>query len=179
MPGQIQRHVVVLTTLAAVWLFLGGEAMAMRIESPAFQSQGKIPVQYTCDGADLSPPLVWSDPPPGTQSFALISDDPDTPIGTWVHWVVYGLPAGSRGLQEGIPKTETLPDGTQQGITDFGRSGYGGPCPPAGKPHRYFFKLFALDTALALSPKMTKTDLLMAMNGHILAQTELVGFYER
>ena len=199
MPGQIQKHVVVLTALAAVWIFLGGEAMAMRIESPAFQDKGKIPVQYTCDGAgrsggdrplgqpvpgdwpgaDLSPPLTWSDPPPGTQSFALISDDPDAPIGTWVHWVVYGLPAGSRELREGIPKTETLADGTQQGITDFGRPGYNGPCPPAGKPHRYFFKLFALDTALALPPKMTKTDLLVAMNGHILAQAELVGTYQR
>lgn len=179
MFGQIRRYGFVLTTLAFVWFFSGGEAMAFKIESAAFQEKSSIPRKYTCDGEDLSPPLAWSEAPAGTQSFVLISDDPDAPVGTWVHWVVYGLPAESRELEEGIPKVETLANGTQQGITDFGRPGYGGPCPPAGKPHRYFFKLFALDTALLLPPKMTKTDLLMAVNGHILAQTELVGIYER
>jgi len=158
--------------------------MAFRIESPAFSARGgqvtqTIPQQYTCDGADLSPPLAWSDVPDGTQSFALISDDPDAPMGTWVHWVAYNIPADSTGFPEGMAKTETLPDGTRQGITDFRAVGYGGPCPPPGKPHRYFFKLYALSTVLNLPPKATKADLLVAMNGHVLAQAELVGTYGR
>lgn len=153
--------------------------MAFRIESSAFQPKEKIPVKYTCDGEDLSPPLAWFEPPPGTNSFALISDDPDAPVGTWVHWVLYNLPMDTRELEEGLPKSETLPNGALQGLTDFRTPGYGGPCPPAGKPHRYFFKLYALDTPLALAPKSTKADLLVAMNGHVLAQAELVGTYQR
>lgn len=153
--------------------------MAFKIESPAFQEKSSIPRKYTCDGEDLSPPLVWSEAPPGTESFVLISDDPDAPVGTWVHWVVYNLSADVRELTEGLPKTETLPNGARQGMTDFRRVGYGGPCPPPGEPHRYFFKLYALDTTLDLSPKATKAEVLMAMNGHELAQAELVGLYGR
>jgi len=160
-------------------ILFGGEAMAFRIESKAFQPKEKIPTQYTCDGEDLSPPLSWNDPPQGTKSFALISDDPDAPVGTWVHWVVYHIPADVRELTEGLPKTDTLENGSVQGMTDFRRVGYGGPCPPPGKPHRYFFKLFALDTALSLPAKAKKADLLSAMNGHILAQAELIGLYQR
>ena len=154
--------------------------MAFEIQSPAFEAQGKIPTKYTCDGQDLSPPLRWTDPPAGTQSLALISDDPDAPMGTWVHWVVYNLPAKTRELQEGIPKTESLANGANQGVTDFQRVGYGGPCPPPGKPHRYFFKLYALGIPPQLSlKKATKAALLQAMEGHILAQTELQGIYQR
>ena len=161
------------------FLLFGGEAMAFRIESPVFQNQENIPAKYTCDGVDISPPLGWAASPEKTQSFALISDDPDAPIGTWVHWVVYNIPRETNGLTEGISKDETLPDGIRQGMTDFRRVGYGGPCPPRGKPHRYFFKLYALDSALDLPAKASKTDLLMAMNGHVLAQAELVGLYQR
>jgi len=153
--------------------------MAFRIESPAFQTNGKIPQKYTCDGTDVSPPLVWSGAPEGTKSFALICDDPDAPVGTWVHWVIYDLPPDRRELPEAVPKTERLANGAKQGMTDFRRVGYGGPCPPPGKPHRYFFKLYALDTPLDLPPKATKADLLMAVNGHVLAQAELVGLYQR
>ncbi len=160
-------------------LLAGGEAMAFKIESSAFQSQGMIPQKYTCDGEDLSPPLVWKDPPDKTQSFALISDDPDAPIGTWVHWVLYNLPGETNELAEGMSKAETLPNGARQGMTDFKKVGYGGPCPPPGKPHHYFFKLYALDAPLALPPKATKVDFLVAAHGHILAQAELVGIYER
>lgn len=153
--------------------------MAFRIESPAFKSKEEMPKKYTCDGEDVSPPLVWTDPPQGTQSFALISDDPDAPVGAWVHWVLYGLPAETRELQEGLPKAEVLPNGATQGMTDFRRVGYGGPCPPKGKPHHYFFKLYALDMALTLGPKASKTDLLVAMNNHVLAHAQLVGLYQR
>lgn len=161
------------------FFLLGGEAMAFQIESPAFKTQETIPQSYTCDGENLSPPLVWADPPERTKSFALISDDPDAPMGTWVHWVLYNIPGEATGLQRGISKTETLPDGSRHGMTDFKEVGYGGPCPPPGAAHRYFFKLYALDAALELPPKATKADLLVAMNGHILAQAELVGLYER
>jgi Raf kinase inhibitor-like YbhB/YbcL family protein len=155
------------------------KALDFRIVSPAFQAGEKVPQKYTCDGKDVSPPLSWYEPPAGTQSFALISDDPDAPGGTWVHWVIYDLPAGKTGLPEGIPKTETLPDGSKQGVTDFQSIGYGGPCPPAGKPHRYFFKLYALNSNLVLPPKAAKTDLLKAMEGRVLAQAELIGLYQR
>ena len=159
--------------------FFPGEVWALRVESPAFENQGKIPVQYTCDGKDVSPPLIWENPPEGTQSFALIADDPDSPIGTWVHWVLYSLPNGVGELQENLPEAESLPNGAKQGLSDFGKVGYGGPCPPPGKPHHYFFKVYALSAPLTLPPRATKTDLLVAMNGHILAQAELVGTYER
>lgn len=153
--------------------------MAFRIESAAFEAKGKIPQKYACEGSDVSPPLVWKEVPPGTKSFALISDDPDAPSGTWVHWVIYDLPPDTQELQEAVPKTERLANGAKQGMTDFQKVGYGGPCPPSGKPHRYLFKLYALDTLLDLPPKATKSDLLMAMNGHVLAQAELVGIYQR
>ena len=153
--------------------------MAFRVESPAFEAKGKIPQKHTCDGADISPPLAWKEAPPGTKSFTLISDDPDAPAGTWVHWVIYDIPPDTGGLEEGIPKTEELANGAKQGMTDFRKVGYGGPCPPPGKAHRYFFKLYALDRALDLPPKATKADLLVAMNGHVLAQDELMGLYQR
>ena len=150
----------------------------LTIESTAFTEGGMIPVQYTCDGKNVSPPLRWGDPPEGTGSFALIGDDPDAPAGTWVHWVVYNIPADVRELPENIPSSEKLPDGTVQGMTDFRSIGYGGPCPPSGT-HRYYFKLYALDTMLDLKPGATKQQLLNAMKAHIRAQGELMGRYAR
>lgn len=148
----------------------------MQLVSQAFEVGGMIPVRYTCDGPDVSPPLRWMDPPPGTKSFALIADDPDAPVGTWVHWVLWNIPATATGLEENLPKTASLPNGVQQGTTDFRRIGYGGPCPPSGT-HRYFFKLYALDAPLALSSSAMKADVEAAMQGHILAAAELIGLY--
>ena len=157
-----------------------GVSMAtLQITSTDFGPNGVIPKKYTCDGEDVSVPLRWSESPTGTKSFALISDDPDAPVGTWVHWVLYDLPPETRELEEGLPKTDALPNGGKQGMTDFGRVGYGGPCPPPGSFHRYFFKLYALDTKLNLPPKQTKGQLLKAMEGHILAQGELIGRHKR
>ncbi len=156
----------------------GGERMSIIITSSAFEDNGLIPAQYTCDGADISPPLQWEGVPEGTGSIALICDDPDAPMGTWVHWVIFDLPAETRELGENVPTDGTLPNGAKQGITDFGRTGYGGPCPPGGT-HRYFFKIYALDTEIDLTPGATKSDLLEAMEGHILGQGQLVGKYKR
>lgn len=153
--------------------------MALKLESPAFSPGGDIPRQYTCDGPDLSPPLRWSDPPAGTQSLALICDDPDAPAGTWVHWVLYRIPPSARELPEGIPKQEELADGSRQGRNDFRKIGYGGPCPPRGPKHRYYFRLYALDIVPDLPAGATKAQLLQAMDGHILAQGELMGRYGR
>jgi Raf kinase inhibitor-like YbhB/YbcL family protein len=153
--------------------------MSMTLNSPAFQPGQPIPQKYACQGEDISPPLRWGNVPAGTQSLALICDDPDAPVGTWVHWVIYGIPASMAELPEKVPATETLPSGAKQGMNDFRRVGYGGPCPPPGGPHRYFFKLYALGTELSLKPRATKQDLLRAMQGHILAQAELMGTYQR
>ena len=153
--------------------------MPFGLSSSSFREGERIPQQYTCEGDDLSPPLTWSDPPSGTKSLALIMDDPDAPMGTWVHWVLYNLPPTARQLPEALPKDLKLPDGGLQGVNDFGRSGYGGPCPPRGPAHRYFFKLYALDVNVTLPPKATKAQLERAMDGHLLAQTQLIGRYQR
>jgi Raf kinase inhibitor-like YbhB/YbcL family protein len=150
----------------------------MELKSSAFAAGGMIPKQYTCDGQDIAPPLSWSNVPAKTKSLALIADDPDAPMGTWVHWVMWNIPPTVRALGEHLPKTDTLPNGIKQGMTDFKRIGYGGPCPPSGT-HRYFFKLYALDTTLNLPPTTTKKDLEKAMQGHILQQAELMGKYTR
>jgi len=157
----------------------GDQAPGFEIRSTAFGSGGTIPEKYTCNGSDISPPLSWTEPPAGTKSLALIMDDLDAPAGTWVHWVVYNLPASARELSEGIPTTETLADGAKQGTNDFRKIGYGGPCPPPGSAHRYFFKLYALDIELSLAPGATKKQLETAMAGHILTQAELIGRYGR
>ena len=151
---------------------------SMEIKSPAFENNGLIPKQYTCEGRNISPPLSWDGIPAGAKSLALISDDPDAPAGTWVHWVIYNMPPASKGLQEGVLPMQNLPHDTKQGINDFKKIGYGGPCPPGGT-HRYFFKLYALDTKLNLDSGATKSQLLAAIEGHILAQTELIGKYKR
>ena len=154
------------------------QKMDIKITSSAFEHEGLIPPKYTCDGADISPPLQWEGVPEATMSIALISDDPDAPMGTWVHWVIFGLPADTKELAENIPPDETLPNGARQGISNFGRIGYGGPCPPSGT-HRYFFKIYALDTELELAPGAGKSDLLKAMEGHTLGQGQLIGKYKR
>lgn len=153
--------------------------MAFELRSPAFPPGGEIPVKYTCDGPDLSPPLRWTDPPAGTKSFALVVDDPDAPAGTWVHWVLYGLPASLRELPEGVPARETVTGIGTQGVNDFRKVGYGGPCPPRGPAHRYVFRLYALNVEPALPARRTKADLLKAIDGHVLAQAELTGRYRR
>ncbi len=153
--------------------------MPFSLHSSAFKEGADIPRQYTCEGADISPALTWSEPPQKTQSFALIADDPDAPVGTWVHWVAWSVPATVRQLPENVSKTADLPGGGRQGNNDFRKTGYGGPCPPPGKPHRYFFKLYALDTTLDLKPGATKKDLEQAMKGHVLGEAQLMGKYQR
>jgi hypothetical protein len=156
----------------------GGKKVEIKITSSAFEEGGLIPAKYTCDGADVSPPLQWDAVPEGTKSIALICDDPDAPMGTWVHWVLFNLPSDAKELAENIPAEETLPNGAKQGVNDFGRVGYGGPCPPSGT-HRYFFKIYALDTEVVLEAGANKSQLLKAMEGHILGQGQLVGKYKR
>ncbi len=154
-------------------------AQGLEIQAPAFRAGGEIPTKFTCQGDDISPALTWTEPPAGTRSFVLIMDDPDAPAGTWVHWVVYDLPANQRGLHEAVPKDDHLREGGTQGRNDFEKIGYGGPCPPPGKPHRYFFKLYALDAWLRLPPGATKREVERAMEGHILARGQLIGRYRR
>jgi len=154
-------------------------AMNLTLTSTAFTEGQAIPAQYTCQGGDSSPALAWTGTPANTKSFALIADDPDAPAGTWVHWVIYDLPSTTRALPENVAKQPVLEDNSKQGLNDFQRVGYGGPCPPAGKPHRYYFKLFALDEMLYLKPGATKKDVELAMKGHILAEGQLMGTYQR
>ena len=153
--------------------------MAFSISSPSCQNGKDIPKTFTCDGEDVSPALSWTDPPSGSKSFALIADDPDAPRGTWTHWVLFDLPSATTSLPEGIPKIGEPPNGARQGVNDFPKIGYGGPCPPPGKPHRYFFKLYALDNQLNLKPGASKQEVEQAMQNHILGKAELVGKYGR
>lgn len=154
------------------------EMTTMKLESNAFSAGETIPAQYTCDGKDVSPALRWEDIPSGTQSFALIVDDPDAPNLTFIHWVVYDIPAEVRHLPAAIPVANNIRGGGVQGKNDFGKLGYGGPCPPSGI-HRYFFKLYALDRILGLGAGATKAQLEAAMSGHILGAAELIGRYSR
>ena len=156
--------------------------MALTLSSTSFAHQGEIPSQYTCEGKDISPPLAWSGAPEKTKSFALIMDDPDAPDPkapkrVYVHWVLYNLPASASGLAEAVQPAK-LPAGTKEGKNDWGRTGYGGPCPPIGR-HRYFHKLYALDTVLADLGTPTKKELEAAMEGHVLARAELIGTYQK
>ena len=156
-----------------------GGAMTIEVTSPAFTEGASIPTRHTCDGEDVSPPLKWSRIPDGTRGIALVVDDPDAPGRTWVHWVLYGLPADVTELPEGISAAERTPQGTQQGTNDFKKLGYGGPCPPPGSPHRYFFKVYALGADVSLEPGATKRELLFAIEGQVLAQGQLMGRYQR
>lgn len=149
------------------------------LRTAAFKPGGDIPKKFTCSGPDVSPGLDWSDPPQGARSFALIMDDPDAPAGIWVHWVVFDLPAATRRLPEGVPQSESVPGGGRQGLNDFQKPGYNGPCPPPGRPHRYFLKLYALDKPLGLDASATKASVEEAMKGHIVARGELMGRFGR
>ena len=156
--------------------------MALELTSPVFSHQADMPKRCTCEGDDISPPLSWSGAPAGTRSFALIVDDPDAPDPkapkmTWVHWVLYNLPPTAGELPEGV-RSDALPSGTREGLNDWKRTGYGGPCPPVGR-HRYFHKLYALDTVLPDLGTPTKAALEQAMEGHVVARAELVGYYEK
>jgi hypothetical protein len=158
---------------------LSGAAMHIQLTSAAFADGQPIPAKYTCDGSDVSPPLQWTNAPANTKSFALIADDPDAPMGTWVHWVAYDLSPVTSALPEGVAKSQYISGNAMQGQNDFHRLGYGGPCPPPGKAHRYFFKIYALDTVLNLKPGLTKKELLKVTNGHVLAEGQLMGTYQR
>ena len=157
----------------------GGRAMSFAVKTTAFSEGGAIPKKYTCDGADLSPELTWADAPERTQSLALIVDDPDAPVSTWTHWIIWNIPPKPATFAEGVPKDQNLPNGARQGKNDFKRIGYGGPCPPPGKPHRYFFKLYALDSKLDVNAGANRNELERAMKGHVLSQAELMGKYGR
>lgn len=153
--------------------------MALSISSPVFQEGEGIPAKYSCEGQDISPPLVWGEPPAGTNSFALIVDDPDAPGRVFTHWVLFNLPADSRELPEAVPTQPQFSSGALQGKNDFGKTGYGGPCPPPGRPHRYQFTLYALDQLLDLKSGASKQQVLEAMQGHIFGQGQLTGTYQR
>jgi Raf kinase inhibitor-like YbhB/YbcL family protein len=173
--------------VGAVWfgfcLFaVGGEASranGMQLTSTAFTEGQSIPAKYTCVDQNVSPALKWTGVPAGTKALVLIVDDPDAPVGTWVHWVLYDLPGDVIELQENVSKDPALPNGAKQGLNDFGETGYGGPCPPPGKPHRYFFKLYALDSALGLKPGASKKEVERAMGKHVVGQAELMGRFGR
>ena len=149
-----------------------------KVTSAAFKDGEPIPRPYTCDGVNISPPLEWSGVPKTAKTIAIVCDDPDAPAGTWVHWVLYNLPADNIGLVENLPANETLKAGGFQGKNDFGKIGYSGPCPPSGT-HRYFFKIYALDSELPLKAGATKAEVMKAMEGHILLQGQLMGTYRR
>jgi len=157
----------------------GGAAMAFSLTSSAFSPGAAIPAQYTCKGVDTSPPLEWSGVPANTATFAIIMDDPDAPGGTWVHWVLWNLPAAAQSLPEGVPKREQLDGGARQGRNSFHKTVYNGPCPPAGATHRYFFRLYALDAKLDLAAGASRSQLDAAMKGHVLAETEYMGTFHR
>ena len=153
--------------------------MALSITSTAFEDGKRIPKKYTCESDDISPALAWSDVPPEAKSLAIIMDDPDAPMGVFTHWVLFNVPSDLSSLDEAQATTERLGNGAIHGINDFGRTGYGGPCPPPGPTHRYFFTIYALDTSLSLKPRSTKQQVLAAIKGHVLAEARLVGTYSR
>ena len=156
-----------------------GASSKIELTTTSFTPGGFMPKRFTCEAADVSPALSWTDPPAGTESFAIIEDDPDAPSGTFVHWLVYDLPAAYRRLPEGLSGNDQMAGGGRQGTNDFSRTGYSGPCPPPGKPHRYFIRVYALDAKTNLRPAATRAELGAAMQGHILAQAELMGRFKR
>jgi hypothetical protein len=168
-----------ISILAICILFTGGEAMALMIKSPAFAGGDNMPLKYTGEGQNISPPLFWEIPPDGTMSFALICEDPDAPGGVFSHWVVYNILKGANKLPEGVPKYGIIENGAKQGINDAREIGYYGPCPPPGAAHRYFFKLYALDRILEAKSGITRGQLLKAMEGHILEEAEIMVKFKR
>lgn len=178
------RHLALLLLLLCAGCLVQGEGgrgppPTLEVTSGAFPPGGQIPVAFTCDGANISPPISWSAVPQGTAAIALLFTDPDAPSGTFVHWVVYNIPPGTGGLSAGTPGGNILPAGSLQGTNDMGRAGYGGPCPPGGKPHHYHFTVYALDTPLNLPGTRDGRMLEGAMAGHILARGEITGLYQR
>jgi Raf kinase inhibitor-like YbhB/YbcL family protein len=169
----VTAAILILSTLSA-----GGAVMSLTITSAAFTEGAMIPRRYTCDAQDISPDLKWSGAPAATRSFAMICDDPDAPVGTWVHWVLFNIPAGVSELPAGVAPDAVLQNGARHGMNDFRNLGYGGPCPPRGT-HRYFFRLYALDTMLTLESASTKAQVAAAMKGHVLAEGQLMGTYTR
>ncbi len=159
--------------------FMAQAAFAFEFQSEVFEHKGYIPDRYTCDAQDFSPPLGWSDLPEKTKSLVLICDDPDASFKIWVHWVVFNILPETKGLKEGISKEELAKLSIIEGMNDFGKVGYQGPCPPSGKAHRYSFRLYALDDVLALEEGVSKKDIIEAMQGHIIAEAKLVGLYQR
>lgn len=183
----VLKNLFLITNILAVLLFSGcsndaqpgapGTAI-IQVTSPAFAAGQPISDKYTCHGDDVSPPLQWHGAPQETKSFVIICEDPDAPGGTFTHWMLYDVPSATVALSENVAKTGSLPDGSKQGKNSFGNIGYNGPCPPAGKPHRYFFRVYALDATLGLDSGVDRSDLLNAMNGHILARGEWMGTYQ-
>ena len=176
---RIKQNTLIFGLTIVLLIIAGGAAMALELKSSAFLNKEYIPRKHTGVGPDVSPALSWSKIPKGTEKLALVCDDPDAPGGDWVHWVIYDIPEEIFSLDEGIPDNTVLEKGIKQGRNDFGRIGYGGPMPPPGKPHRYFFRLYALDADLELAPKMSKKELLRTIQGHILEKAELMGLYKR
>lgn len=183
----MKEHFLIIIVLITIIVFsdgvIRGEGMALKIKSDSFENMKDIPAKFTCMGENISPSLSWDNVPVGTKSFALISDDPDAPDPaapkmTWVHWVAYDIPFGVKSMPERILLGDELPVGGYQGRSDFGTLGYGGPCPPIGK-HRYFFKLYALDTLLGIGPGKSKQELVQAMRGHIIEEAVLIGKYQK
>jgi Raf kinase inhibitor-like YbhB/YbcL family protein len=189
---MIKRAVLLLATALAVGPYCLAETdkaevhkmethkiVGISVTSTAFGAGAPVPKQYTGDGQDMSPALAWSKAPTGTQSLALLCEDPDAPRGTWYHWIMFNMPATLNGLGENVPKNETFKDGSTQGTNDFGKIGYNGPKPPPGSIHHYHFKIMALDTKLNLKPSARKDEILAAVKGHILGEGELIGTYQR
>jgi Raf kinase inhibitor-like YbhB/YbcL family protein len=179
----LNRPLLICAALALSLCGLAGwaaeNAATMTLSSSDIQPGQMIPAKYTCEGADTSPALSWSGAPAGTKCFALLCEDPDAPVGLWVHWVIYDLPAAEPFLKEGLPREKTLPGGAKQGLNSWPKIGYGGPCPPPGPAHRYYFRIYALDAPTGLAAGATRAELLKAMDGHILASGELMGLYQR
>jgi Raf kinase inhibitor-like YbhB/YbcL family protein len=165
-------------TIAVLLVVSVTHASAFELKSSAFPRNGAIPRTYSCNGPDRSPPLGWTNPPAGAKSYALVVEDPDAPGGTWVHWVLYKIPLSTRQLSEGVPRRDTVAGTGSQGMNDFKKVGWGGPCPPPGPAHRYVFTLYALDAEPSLPAGKTRADLDAAIEGHVLAQAELVGRFQ-
>ncbi len=178
----LRRGLVAITALSFFCFIPPGVLFAsgkMQLKAAAFQSGGTIPSRYSCSGEDVSPALNWTEVPSGTKSFVLTVTDPDAPGHVWVHWVIFNLPPQARSLPEAVPATERIANGALQGSNDFEKLGYGGPCPPPGKPHHYHFRLYALNVSLQLKPGVTRQELEAAMKGHVLARSEIIGLFGR
>jgi Raf kinase inhibitor-like YbhB/YbcL family protein len=177
---NIVRLALTIAIPLAVGLVIAADSPGkLQLKTAAFRAGSAIPTRFTCSGANISPALSWTQGPPLTESFVLIVDDPDAPAGTWVHWVVYNLPVSARQLPEHVPPGDAVSGGGKQGLNDFSQNGYGGPCPPPGRPHRYFFRLYALNTILDLHTPVHRADVDVAMKGHVLAQAQWMGTFGR